>query len=158
MFKTMTKNLDIILMGLFAFFLVWNIFLEIRLKKEKERTTNFFKGKKAEDLESIISELFKKQKITDENISKALNRIRTLDKSALYSIQKVGVVRFNPFTDLGSNQSFAIALLDQKDDGIVISSIHAKEGTRIYAKPINHGESEYSLSKEEERAIKKATG
>lgn len=158
MFETITKNVDIILIGIVMFFLCWNVFLEMRLKKEKERTTNFFRGKNAEDLESIISELFKKQKLTDENTHKALNRIKNLDKVALSSIQKVGFIRFNPFTDLGSNQSFAISFLDQKDDGIVISSLHAKEGTRIYAKPIKNGESEYSLSKEEEKAIKKAIG
>lgn len=158
MIDVIAKNIDIILIAVVIIFLAWNIYLEIRLKKEKERTTQFFKGKKTESLEEVISEVFKKQKLTEEKVHKALNRIKALDKVALHSVQKVGVIRFNPFEDLGSNQSFAIALLDQKDDGVVISSIHAKEGTRIYAKPIKHGESEYSLSKEEEESIKKAIG
>ncbi len=150
------KNIDTILILIIGIFIGWNIFIEIRLKKEKERTTQFFKGKKSENLEDVISELFKKQKLTEEKAHKALNRIKELDKAALHSIQKVGVIRFNPFSELGSNQSFVVALLDQKDDGVVISSIHAKEGTRIYAKPIKHGESQYPLSKEEEEAIRKA--
>lgn len=156
MIEFIEKNTSTILIAVIFIFLFWNIFLELRLKKEKERTTNFFKGKKAESLESIISELFKNQKRTEEKAHKALNKIKELDKAALHSIQKIGVVRFNPFSEIGSNQSFAIALLDQKDDGIVISSLYSKEGTRIYTKPIKNGESEYSLSKEEEESIKQA--
>lgn len=156
MIKIIEKNISVILIFVVFIFLLWNIFLETRLKKEKERTTNFFKGKKAESLESVISEIFKKQQRSEEKVHKALNKIKELDKVALQSVQKVGVVRFNPFSNIGSNQSFAIALLDQKDDGVVISSLHAKEGTRIYAKPIKQGESEHSLSKEEEEAIKQA--
>jgi hypothetical protein len=156
MIEIIEKNIFFILIIFFLFFLIWNILIETRLKKERERTTNFFKGKKAENLEEVIAEIFKKQKNTEEKVHKALNRIKQLDKAALHSIQKVGVVRFNPFSDIGSNQSFAIALLDQKDDGVVISSLHAKDGTRIYLKPIKHGESKYPLSKEEEEAIRKA--
>lgn len=158
MIEILKENTSFVLVIFFLIFLLWNILLEIRLKKEKERTTNFFKGKKAESLEAVISELFKKQKNTEDKVNKALNKIKELDKVALHSVQKVGIVRFNPFSDIGSNQSFVIALLDQKDDGVVISSLHAKEGTRIYAKPIKNGESEYPLSKEEEEALRKAIG
>jgi hypothetical protein len=156
MIEIIKKNLDIILVFLFLFLVAWNVWLELKLRRERSRTTHFFKGKKAEDLESVLSELFKKQKSTDERMQKALSKIKFLDKSALQSVQKVGLIRFNPFSDLGSNQSFSVAFLDQKDDGVVISSLHAKEGTRIYAKPIKHGESEYPLSKEEDEAIKKS--
>lgn len=154
----LNNNLNFILIFVISCLLIWNILLEIRIRKERARTTQFFKGKKAENLEEVISEIFKKQKTTEENIHKALNKIKNLDKVALHSIQKVGVIRFNPFSDIGSNQSFVVAFLDQKDDGVVISSLHAKEGTRIYAKPIKSGESTYPLSKEEEEAIRKALG
>ena len=156
MINSINQNAGIILIGVALILLIWNIALELRLKKERERTTNFFKGKKADDLESIVSEIFKKQQSTEEKANNALNKIKTLDNSALSSIQKVSVIRFNPFSDIGSNQSFAIALLDQKDDGVVISSLHAKEGTRVYAKPVKNGESDYALSKEEEAAVKEA--
>jgi hypothetical protein len=75
---------------------------------------------------------------------------------ATSSIQKVGVVRFNPFSDVGGNQSFVIALLDSKNSGLVISSLHGREGTRVYAKPVSAGKSEHHLSTEEIQAIKKA--
>lgn len=151
-----SQNVEIILIVVVVIFLFWNVFLEMRLKRERERTTGFFKGKKAEDLEEIISEILKKQRNTEDKIKEILERIIKLDKVALCSIQKVGIVRFNPFQETGGNQSFSLVLLNQKDDGVVVSSYHSKEGTRIYTKPIRNGDSKFPLSKEEERAIKKA--
>jgi len=148
--------LDIILIVIFFLFLFWNILLEIRLKKESKRTTSFFKGKKAEDLEEVISQILKNQRTSEKEIQTILEKIKKLEDVALHSIQKVGIIRFNPFEGAGGNQSFSLAILDQKDDGLVISSYHSKESTRIYAKPIRQGESKYPLTKEEEKAIKKA--
>lgn len=70
------------------------------------------------------------------------------------SLQHVGLVRFNPFDDTGSDQSFAIALLDQRRDGIVISSLHGRGSTRLFAKPVEGGESKHTLSGEEAEAIR----
>lgn len=72
------------------------------------------------------------------------------------SIQRVAVVRFNPFADTGGDQSFAIALLDARGDGIVVSSLHSRSDTRIFAKPVNGGRSGYALSDEEQEAIRRA--
>lgn len=158
MLSFISHNIDIILIAVVAIFLIWNIFLETRLRKESQRISYFFKGKKIEDLEGVISEIVKKQRKTEEDIQEILKRLKKLDKTALHSIQKVGLVRFNPFNEIGSNQSFSVALLDQKDAGVVISSYYSKDTTRVYAKPIKNGESEYPLSKEEEKAIKQAIG
>ena len=73
------------------------------------------------------------------------------------SLQHVGLVRFNPFEDTGSDQSFAIALLDGRRDGIVISSLHGRGQTRVFAKPVEGGESRHSLSDEEAQAIRIAS-
>jgi len=70
------------------------------------------------------------------------------------SLQHIGLVRFNPFEDTGSDQSFAIALLDDRRDGIVISSLHGRGTTRLFAKPVEAGESKHALSDEESQAIK----
>jgi hypothetical protein len=70
------------------------------------------------------------------------------------SLQHVGVVRFNPFEDTGSDQSFAIALLDDRRDGIVLSSLHGRGQTRMFAKPVEGGESKHQLSDEEAQAIR----
>jgi len=72
------------------------------------------------------------------------------------SLQHIGMVRFNPFEDTGSDQSFAIALLDDRRDGIVISSLHGRTNTRLFAKPVADGTSEHHLSDEESEAIRVA--
>lgn len=74
------------------------------------------------------------------------------------SLQHVGLVRFNPFEDTGSDQSFAIALLDDARDGIVISSLHGRANTRLFAKPVLGGTSPHTLSDEETQAIAAALG
>ena len=72
----------------------------------------------------------------------------------LRSLQHIGLVRFNPFEDTGSDQSFAIALLDDQRDGIVLSSLHGRTNTRVFAKPVAAGGSPHNLSDEESQAIR----
>ncbi len=73
------------------------------------------------------------------------------------AFQRLGLVRYNPFEETGGNQSFALALLDAKGDGWVLSSLHARSGTRIYAKTISAGRADAALSEEETAAIRQAT-
>jgi len=111
---------------------------------------NFFKKKKGpENLKEILAQ-FKDLKEDFEKISKELENLKK------FSIQRVGVVRFNPFKEVGGNQSFSIALLDGNEDGIVITSLYTREGNRVYGKPIRKGQSEYILSDEEKKAIEYA--
>ena len=77
-----------------------------------------------------------------------------LKQRSTTSIQHIGLVRFNPFEDTGSDQSFAIALLDDRRDGVVISSLHGRSNTRVFAKPVEGGASSHALSDEEEQAIR----
>ena len=79
-----------------------------------------------------------------------------LRKMAEPSIQKVSVVRFNPFGNVGGDHSFSIAFLDSKNSGVVLSSLHLRGGARVYSKPIIEGKSEYNLSDEEKQALEKA--
>ena len=81
---------------------------------------------------------------------------RELDAAAKLALQRVGVVRYNPFQDSGGDQSFALALLDHAGTGILISSLHGRAETRIFAKQIENGKSTYSLSEEEQQAIRAA--
>ena len=77
-----------------------------------------------------------------------------VDARSRRSLQHIGLVRFNPFEDTGSDQSFAIALLDDRRDGIVISSLHGRANTRVFAKPVSNGGSSHNLSDEESQAIR----
>ena len=87
----------------------------------------------------------------------ALNRLHhELEALTQQSIQKVGVIRFNPFADTGGDQSFAVALLDAEGNGVVLSSLHGRADTRIFAKSVQAGRSKHALSDEEQDAIRKA--
>lgn len=85
------------------------------------------------------------------------SEIKSHNLQSLKHIQKVGLVRFNPFPDTGGDQSFSLAILDGHDDGFVISSLHGRDYTRIFAKPVKNGKGEkFELSQEEQLAITKA--
>jgi hypothetical protein len=76
-----------------------------------------------------------------------------LEQEATFSLRNLAIVRYNPFQATGGDQSFAIALADLHGDGIVLSSLHARDTTRVYAKPLQKWESTYSLTEEEKQAI-----
>jgi hypothetical protein len=84
--------------------------------------------------------------------------VSALDAAVIDSVQNVGLVRFNPFQETGGDQSFALALLDKRGDGVVISSLHSRTGTRMYARPIKGGTAHSSLSGEEAQAVQQAMG
>ena len=116
-----------------------------------------FSGKEAKDLESILLDHSKEISDIDKEIQELFEISNKIHNLSQRSIHKVGIIRFNPFKDIGGDQSFALALLDGKDSGLVMSSLHTREGTRIYSKPIIKGESEkYTLTDEEKAAIKNA--
>lgn len=115
---------------------------------------NFFKKrkKKPKNLKEILSQCNDLEK----NLERISQELEKLKKESKFFIQKTGVVRFNPFSGIGGNQSFSVALLDGNNNGFVITSFYSREGNRVYAKPIISGKSEYLLSKEEKEAIEKA--
>lgn len=90
------------------------------------------------------------------SLQSAFEKIALLEETAKISIQKVGVVRFDAFSRVGGNQSFAIAFLDKNDNGFVLSSLFAHESSKVYAKPVTKGASKFVISEEEQEAINKA--
>ena len=83
-------------------------------------------------------------------------RLELLEGISKLGIRKVGFLRFNPFHDTGGDNSFVLALLDEKNDGVLISSLYARGGVRVYGKPIEGGDSRYPLSKEEKGVVEEA--
>ena len=139
-------------------FLAWNLTLHWQVYQTGKKIKLMFKGTKVADLEGVIFEQIKRLRQTEKNLEELANFSRQIEKMAQNSIQKVAVVRFNPFSDTGGDQSFSIACLDAKNNGFTISSLFTREGTRIYTKPILAGESTYPLTEEEKRAIREAMG
>ncbi|MEK7509933.1 MAG: DUF4446 family protein [Patescibacteria group bacterium] len=115
------------------------------LFKQKDRKAQKTSKEVLEQLEVLG------QKI--EGITRELTKLKQEGKKAM---SKVGIVRFNPFQEIGGDQSFSIALLDGNNDGVIVTGYYAREMNRVYAKPVNRGVSEYSLSDEEKEAIRRA--
>ena len=135
-------------------FFMWNICLSYNLSKIKRRTRSFFASSEAKDLEGIIYKQIKKTNKIDCAIKKIVEDNKKIKGNLSECVQKVGVVRFNPFGDVGGNQSFVIALLDNSLNGVIIQGLYSRDGVRVYSKEIKKGKSEYALGKEEEEAIK----
>ena len=114
---------------------------------------NFKKQKKEpENLKEVLVQLGK----LEESFKKISDELAALKKQSRFSIQKLGIIRFNPFREVGGDQSFSMALLDDNDTGAVLTSHYTRQESRIYGKPIKCGQSEYPLSEEEQEAMKVA--
>ena len=114
-------------------------------------------GSSSGDLESALADYHAKVAQVDQKLDQLTEIHSQLAEKASLASQKISIVRFNPFGDTGGDQSFALAVLDDHNSGYVLTSIHGREGTRMYIKPIDFGASKYNLSTEEQQAIVQAT-
>ncbi|MBU2540262.1 DUF4446 family protein [Patescibacteria group bacterium] len=150
------QNFVFLLTSVVLLIIAINIFLAFYFLKFKKRFSALFKGKKVENLESIILNHLQKIKKHDVDIVRLVEQVKKLQDVSEKTFQKSAIVRFNPFNNIGGNQSFVIALLDNQDNGFIISSLFIKDGNRVYAKAIKNGQSDNPLSKEEKEAITRA--
>jgi hypothetical protein len=123
--------------------------IEIRLKK-------MFAGTKARNLEEMIVIVGKKINQIEEKEKEIDKHLIKIDDRLNKSIRNIETIRFNPFIDAGSNQSFAIALMNDEGNGVVMSSLYARDRMSIFAKPVINGKSEFELSEEEKKVLDKA--
>ena len=105
-----------------------------------------------EDLENYM---YRVERVEKQN-AEIKNVIDAIDTNMDSCIQKIGIVRYNAFKDTGSDLSFALAILDAKNNGVVLNGIYSREMSNIYAKPVENGKSKYTISVEEQEAIQKA--
>lgn len=141
-----------LVISLVIFFWLGTItFLLWRLIKTFNRLT---KGVSDEDFRSILGKLLDEIKDQQKKNEELDKRLSLLNLDCLNHIQKIGFIRYNPFSETGGNQSFALAILDGRDSGLVITSLHSRESTRVFAKPVKEGkEAGFEFSKEEIQAI-----
>ncbi len=101
-------------------------------------------------------DVIKKLKALDDKLAKTRKELEETKGKLALSLSRVALVRFNPFKEIGGNQSFSIALLNHHDDGVIITSHFGRETNRVYAKQVSKGKAEHQLSKEEEEALRQA--
>ncbi len=114
------------------------------------------KSGKEESVKSILARLLSEEQAKRSELKEIFKNLDRIEAEGSTHVQKLGLVRFNPFPETGGDHSFALAILDGNQNGVVITCLHARERTRMYIKPIAKGKSSLTLSEEEKKAIEKA--
>lgn len=159
--ETVNNNMIYIVLSMaviILLFLIFLIILSLKLSKLKKRYERFTGGEEihSENLENMLYEYNENVKKSNETYGKVLSMIQEIDDEMKWCTQKIGVIRYNPFDEMGGNLCYAVAILDGKDNGVVLNGIHSRNGTFTYAKPIERGVSPYVLTEEELQALEKA--
>lgn len=152
----MVFNLQLVGLGISIFGL---IVLTILFWQLSTHYNNLTRGISQKTLKSLLDHVLSQIEETEKTISSLRAKCDKLEKDGLWHIQKIGLLRFNPFKDTGGDQSFILSLLDANDTGVIITGLYSRSGTRWYAKKVRGGKGvEHELSDEEKKAIKTAEG
>lgn len=135
---------------------IWLIAISVVLYKVFALFNKLTKGVEVTDLKKILEKVLERGDRNEKDISDLFKKINALEESGKLHIQKVGLVRFNPFKELGGDHSFSLAVLNSEDSGFIITSLHARDRTRVYMKEVINGKSDTDLSTEEKKALVKA--
>ncbi len=152
--NSITDYLGPIVLVLAGLCLVLMLVLQsMQIGRLRQRLDSLTRGSDGESLEAVFDAHLETVHQVGRDLDELTARTAVLESSARHHFARLGLVRFNPFPDTGGNQSFALALLDETEDGFVVSSLHSRTGTRIYAKAIVGGKADTSLSTEENEAM-----
>ncbi len=143
--------------GVLALLLVLVLYLLVTVSGLKSRYQKMMTGEQTgKDFEKMmLDHIAETREVAEEN-ARLKQEIVRIDLLLAKAVTRVGVVRFNAFQETGSDLSYAVAMLDSNNDGVVFSSIFGREDSRSYVKPIEDGKSKYTLTREEEQALKMA--
>lgn len=156
-------NLDIAYLFLILLIFIVVLFIIIILQMKKlnrlqKRISKFMIGKDAKSLEKDIVGLYEDNKFLKINVDKNKKDIRTLYKNMEHTFQKIGLIKYDAFQQMGGKLSFSLALLDENNNGFILNSVHSTEGCYTYTKEIKSGECAISLGEEEQQALDMAIG
>lgn len=139
-----------------AILVLGSLLLVRRSRRLSRRLDAITRGSDAQSLESVLGAHLERVRAVVVDVDRLAARTALVERDLRRTLGRVGLVRYNPFEETGGNQSFALAVLDGNGDGFVISSLHARAGTRVYAKAVKAGAAESALSDEEAAALRDA--
>ena len=134
----------------------WVVVLQVRLHRLSSQYARLMTGMDNTNLEGVLNQHVDQVREALSTVSTLKDKTKRMDQTLRHTVQWMGVVRFNPFRNTGGDQSFAWAVVDGDGNGVVLTSLHARENTRVFAKPVHGWESPYSLTEEEKQAIVRA--
>lgn len=152
-------NSALLVVALFVVVLVmlaWLVVVQVQLQRTLRQYKALVGGTSGGNLEHVLNDHIAEMRAVSGRVRDLDNLFRQVETASRHSLQWVGMLRFNPFQDTGGDQSFALALVDGEGNGLVISSLHSRDYTRVYAKPVKNWESTYQLSGEEKEALSRA--
>lgn len=148
----------IVVLAALAALIVLSVIQLVKYRKLKEKYELFMSGKNAKSLEKDIIKLFEDNKTIEEEQEKARKDIRDLNKRLAYCYQKIGLVKYDAFNQMGGKMSFCLCLLNDKNNGFILNSVHSTDGCYSYTKEVSRGECELELGDEEKKALDMAVG
>ncbi len=148
--------LNYVLLAIICVLLGWVILLQVQMTRLRRHYRRLMAGTDGGNLEEVLNQHVERVQKALETVTALEAQTRRIERNLKHSMQWMGLVRFNPFRDTGGAQSFALAIVDGYGDGVVVSSLHSRDNTRVYAKPLHKWESTYSLTDEEKQAIARA--
>ncbi|RYD02445.1 hypothetical protein N752_24250 [Desulforamulus aquiferis] len=149
----------ILFLGLLVTIIVIGQFiLHRRFREVSRRYKLLTRGPAGADLEQILLKYAEDVKSLEETNKNLMREQEILKEQIAQGLHNPGLVRFNAFDNMGSDLSFSLALLDRRGDGVILTGLYGRDETRLYAKPIRKGSSDYSLTEEEQKAVQKTTG
>jgi len=134
------------------------VVLAMRLRRLERSLDALTRGEDGKSLAGVLETHLDKVYAVARETDGLQRRTTTLEAEGRMALQRLGLVRYNPFEDTGGNQSFAVALLDADGNGVILTSLHTRQATRMYAKPVRAGRSDAALSAEETEALRIALG
>lgn len=153
----MFLDLPLPFIALTSLIIIWLAAITLFLAKTISHYNNLSKGASKQNLSSLLEKMLSEIEFSKKDLIEITKRCDKIEQDGLFHAQKIGLLRFNPFSDTGGDQSFILAILNGRDDGVLISSLHGRVGTRWYAKTIKEGKGmEHELSDEEKTVIKNA--
>lgn len=156
-------DLDItyLFIGMLALIIILMILIivqMVKLSKLNKKYRKFMSGKNAKNLETDIMALFEDNKLIKVSVDKNRKDIHTLYKRFENAFQKIGIVKYDAFGQMGGQLSFSLALLDENNNGFILNSVHSTDGCYSYTKEIKQGSCDLVLGDEEKKALDMAIG
>lgn len=141
---------------IFFVFGIWLLVLSFFLYRFFALFNRLTRGLEVSDLKKVLEKLLSQCEANSKDIRQLEKDLHSLEEDGKLHIQKVGLVRFNPFKELGGDHSFSLALLNARDTGVIITGLHTRDRTRLYMKDVVKGKSGVELSADESKALASA--
>lgn len=155
----LSDNINYVVISIIAIIsilLITTISLLITYKKLNNRYKKFMKKISNEDIEGLLNSYLNKVEVINENSEITKKATLELNSKVDKCVQKVSIYRYKAFEDIGSDLSYSIAMLDYKDDGVILTGLYGRNDSTTFAKPIIKGISRYELSDEEKHVLNNA--